>query len=546
MTNNIMSSAEEKSIANAPKNKKISFFSAMVIVIGSSVGAGIFLKSQAVLSGSWESLGLAIFAWLIAGFAVIAMALALVEVASANVNNNLSLIGWCKQFNGRTIYKASKNFMFYVYLPLTYFFMPLYVLIQLSDGIGTFIHYDQFTAAAKSGHGDDFQYSFNFGTHNDALIWTVLGLIISVYFILFSGFSSKIGNIQNLGITFIKFIPLVIAGVIGFIYIGTGGDKSNIHGGIPKHDPVTPASPISSFSPMFGMSLAISGIFFAYDGFYVTTGLQTEMKEPKKTPMALLFGLIIVTVIYLIIAISMSLNGTGSFSGFGIWLAQKNALWVFGIINIFIAVGVLGIINGFAMWAPRFTEDLISENEVPFSNRFKDKLNPTHPKIGIMYSLILTIPIVVLFSIIGTFAYIPSSFYSQYGTGMDRLMSFADLIANWTSLFAFSFITLAIFGCLKNRKTKTINTDQKKYFVPMAISAIIIVGFIFLIQILVPFIDFFMGLAPGNNGVSKDEMIGRGALVLVFLLYSGVCFFPTIIEDIYINRKNKLINQKLN
>ena len=30
----------------------------------------------------------------------------------------------------------------------------------------------------------------------------------------------------------------------------------------------------------------------------VTAGLQTEMKEPKKTPKAILFGLIIVTVIY--------------------------------------------------------------------------------------------------------------------------------------------------------------------------------------------------------------------------------------------------------
>ena len=32
--------------------------------------------------------------------------------------------------------------MFYIYLPLTYFFMPLYVIMSLQDGLGALINSD--------------------------------------------------------------------------------------------------------------------------------------------------------------------------------------------------------------------------------------------------------------------------------------------------------------------------------------------------------------------------------------------------------------------
>ncbi|MEF9984949.1 MAG: APC family permease, partial [Malacoplasma sp.] len=382
---------EEKSLAAAPTSKKIGFFSAMLIVMGSSIGAGIFFKSKAVIDGAHGNLILAIAAWLISAFAVIAMALALIEIASAR-NDNLSLIGWCKTFNSRIIYKASRNFMFYIYLPLTYFFMPLYVIMSLQDGI---------SALAPSG-------SSAFGTDADWVIWTIISLLISTYFIVMSGMSSRVGNIQNLIITAIKFVPLVVAACIGFVYVGIEGVKAGtiITDGFIKPD-ATALPSFSSLSPGLGMFIAIAGIFFAYDGFYVTAGIQTEMKEPKKTPWAILAGLAAVTIIYLVIAISMSLNGNGSFFGFGEWLDGKGLSWLFGLVNILIAIGVLGIINGFAMWAPRFIEDLIRERELPFSEKYINKLSDgKKPMVGIAYSAVLTYPIVILFTIIGALAYI--------------------------------------------------------------------------------------------------------------------------------------------
>ncbi|MGL5204899.1 MAG: amino acid permease, partial [Metamycoplasmataceae bacterium] len=298
----------------------------------------------------------------------------------------------------------------------------------------------------------------------------------------------------------------------------------------------TDTNSLSAMTPGFGMFIAIAGIFFAYDGFYVTSGLNSEMAEPKKTPMAILFGLSLVTIIYLTIAISMSLNGDGSFFGFGQWLSDNGNGWIFGVVNILIGIGILGIINGFAMWAPRFIENLIQEGELPFSSRFKNQLNSDRPKIGILYSLVSSIPIILIFIIIGVFAYIPGGYADiGYGTGMESLYNFADLMANWTSLFAFGFIVAAIYGCLRNRKTKRIATDQKKYFKPMAISAIIIMSVSLFVSVFAPIFDLMAIYYIPD--LTNEEIIGRVMLVIVLFLFIGITFLPTTIED-YIRKRN--------
>ena len=405
---------KKEGISQASKSKKISFFSAILVVMGSSIGAGIFFKSKSVLDNSQNSLILAIFCWIIAAFSVIAMALALIEI--------------------------SKNFMFYIYLPLTYFFMPLYVIMSLQDGIGALVNADM--------------SPYNFGTPVDWLIWTIISIAISVYFIYVSGISSKVGNIQNKIVTYIKFLPLAFVAIMGFVLVGmNAGGWSKVSIGVQKPSAdLAAGGSLSSFAPGLGMFLAISAIFFAYDGFYVAAGIQSEMEEPKKTPMAILLGLVFTTVIYLIIAISMSING-GSFSDMLDYmetLMPNVGHVLFGIVNIMIAIGVLGIINGFAMWAPRFTEDLIKEGELPFSIKYKDKLNENKPKIGIMYSFVITIPIVIVFTLIGALAYI-DNYGTSYGSGMGKLYTFADLMGTWTALFTFGFIEkLKKFKQIKN------------------------------------------------------------------------------------------------
>lgn len=535
-------------IAKASKQKKVSFFSAIFIVMGSSIGAGIFFKSKGVLDLSQSSIILAIFCWIIAAMSVIAMALALLEIASVR-NDNLSFLGWTKIFNSRTTFKASKNFMFYIYMPLTFFFMPMYVLQSLQDGIGALVNEDAST--------------FTLGTSVDWIIWAVIALMISLYFIVSAGISSRIGNIQNKIVMYIKFFPLIFVALTGFILVGlnAGGINEVSVGVVKPNSVITIASgaALQEFAPGLGLFLGISAIFFAYDGFYVVAGIQTEMKKPKKTPIAILLGLAATTAVYLIIAISMSINGGSFFGMLDFMMAQWGTTGriLFGVVNIMISIGVLGIINGFALWAPRFTEDLIKEGELPLSLKYKNNLSDTRPKIGIKYVLISTIPVFVTFTILGALAYIPNSDYNTYGSGMASLYNFADLMSTWTSVFAFGFIAVSIYGAYKNRKTKKIATIEKKYFKVAAIISILIVGLSIATSILMPIIDLFLvtqisdeAIAFRNLTLESDLtystiIISRIMVVITLLIFSVLTYGITILED-FLNIKKHGSIEKYN
>lgn len=399
-----------------------------------------------------------LFIWLIAAFGVIAMALALVEITSAR-NDNLSVIGWCQTFTTRYIYKMCKNYMFYIYLPKTYFYIPLYVIMSIQNSI-------------KGFNGPDANATL--GGNLDWLIAMFLCLAMSVYFIIFAGLSSKIGNVQNWIITSVKFIPLVFAAVIGFVIIGMGHGKNSIEnipspslGFDPKNFSIDP-NWFALMSPGIGLFISIGAIFFAYDSFYVTAGLQNEMKEPKKTPMATLIGLILVTIIYVLIAISMSIANQIDGSPYGLesWLMKytsiNNCDWLYGLFQLLIAIGVIGIINGFAMWAPRYTEDLMRNGEIPFSYKYANYLNPHKPVVGVIYNLIISIIVIVVFSLIGGLGYVDTMNLTKnnYGQGMASMYSFCDLIGNWNATIAFTFIVSAIIVVLLIEKL--INLKQNK------------------------------------------------------------------------------------
>lgn len=566
---------QENSIANAPTKKKIGFFSAMMVAVGSCVGSGIFFKAGSVLENSQGSIVFAMFCWIFAAFAVICMALALIEIASAR-NDNLSMIGWCKTFNSRIIYKACKNFMFYVYLPLNYFVMPLYVIMAFQDGVASI-----YAQKGEIYHG--------FGTGADWAIMMVITLAMSIYFILVCGVSSKVGNIQNWIITSVKFIPLVFAAIIGFVIVGMNHHIAGDYAAGFKPQVSSDASDIYSFAsltPGFGLFIAAGAIFFAYDGFYAAAGLQSEMKEPKKTPTAILIGLILVTVIYLIIAISMSLGSMhGNPQGLVFWFAQHKILPLFATFQILIGIGILGVINGFALWAPRFTEDLIREGELPYSVKAaRFMVDKKIPWMGIVYNLIISLPIVVIFCIIGGLGYVngydangivfssiqnlatatgkttndietifnahvahypngdngqPLTFINKdnnivyyYGAGVGALYTFCDVMANWTALFAFLFIVLAIAGGLRNRKTNKIKTEKSKLFVPFAILTVLTMSLPIFFTIFQPIADlFFLFRIPDLGGANQQILISRIMGVVVMGIYFALMFLPIVIED---------------
>ncbi len=547
----------DSNFANAPIKKKIGFFSAMLVVVGSCIGSGIFFKAKNVLVGSQNSIILAMVCWIFVAFATLCMALALIEIVSAR-NDNLSLIGWCKTFNNRLIYKFSKNYMFYLYTPIKGFFLPLYMVMSMQDAV----------AAIYISKG--MQYS-GFGTSADWTIIMVIAICISLYFTLTCGYSIKIGNAQNWVITSVKFIPLALAAVVGFVIFGMSHglpEGSQFAPGFSQWDP-SAMSPEQFYTfkilPGLGFFIAASGILYAYDGFYGAAGIKTEMKEPNKAPMAIVMGLVVTTIIYLIIAISMSLGSTaGNPQGLVHFFAKKNIIWLFAVFQIFIGIGIMGVTNGYNMFATRFVEDLVRDGELPFSKTGAKYLAKGNRFVGAIYCLAITIPIIVLFSIIGSF-YINTTdagngvlfskldslqgapiysavqglvspdgaIYYTYGTGVGKLYTFCDMVSNWSALFIFLFITLALIGGLKNRKTNQVKVNQFKFFIPMSLIATICISIPIIFTIIEPFVNLiFLAKIPTNtNGYVDSVLVPRIMALVMLLFYLAFATLPTIIED---------------
>ena len=114
------------------KLKQISYLSALTIIIGSTVGAGIFFKNKELFGQAQGNLYLVIASWCISGIAMIALGITLIELTSASKTNRGSL-EWFKNFLPNWISTSCKKYMQIIFGPITMFTMTVYVVKTLQD-----------------------------------------------------------------------------------------------------------------------------------------------------------------------------------------------------------------------------------------------------------------------------------------------------------------------------------------------------------------------------------------------------------------------------
>lgn len=491
--------SKNQPISQMSNKKKIGFLSAIMFVIGSSIGAGIFLKNGEVMTNTHYSIVLSLFAWLFAFIGIFAMALALIEiVSSSKVDNREGIVGWVKTFNNKYLYIGCRNFMAYVYTPINAFAMPYYAVQQFCDGIGLQIN------------------------------WYAIALIafgIMLYFLITTVLSSKLANIQNWVTLVIKFIPLVIAALLGFIWLGT--HPGQIGGNNVWANPdVTDKKDLylNNLYPVLGIFMSIPSVLFVVDGFYSSTAIQSSMKEPKKMSKAILLGLFSVLAIDILIAISLMFGpakggGIGSFSG---WLPP----WFYKSIQILITIGIFGVINGICAYTAKMYEQMVEDKSIVFINLTNKWFKNNDRKTTIFYVLIINIFASILAAVIGCF-FMNTSLYSYDSKTTNALYSFVDLTANWTSLFAFLIISIAIIGGLINRKTKKVNVVHSKTFVPAAIITIVIMFISLIMEIIKSVGNLYLAIDWYRLIPHPEErLVGSVLMLLTMIIFVGVLFAP--------------------
>ena len=59
------------------------------------------------------------------------MALSISEISSTTKNSNLGMVSLAKTFTNNFLYKMSVYFMAFIYLPINFFVMQYYVIMQI-------------------------------------------------------------------------------------------------------------------------------------------------------------------------------------------------------------------------------------------------------------------------------------------------------------------------------------------------------------------------------------------------------------------------------
>ncbi len=323
--------------------RELNFFSAFCLVAGSVIGSGVFIVGSEIATQLHDPFW-ALSVWMFAGFLTLIGGLLLAELGCA-------------------LPKAGGQ---YVYLrelihPLVGFLYGWTLLLVVQTG----------SIAALSLAFAKFMARVIPIPDSELKFWAT-GAILS--FTAFNALGIKKGAGLLDFLTSLKLLVLAGISLIGLSLLFGGTQTVSL-----------PTEPLNLSS--FGVALIAA--FWAYDGWNNVTFTAGEIKNPKKNlPLALGFGLLAVTGLYLLVnytyylLLDSSAIANSTFVGAdaaGAWggpLAVKIIPWI-------VAVSTLGCMNAMILAGPRIPYAMALDGSLP---RILCRLNPkTHSPNVAMY-----------------------------------------------------------------------------------------------------------------------------------------------------------------
>ena len=337
--------------------KEIGFFGAFSTVVGVVIGSGVFFKA-AVIYKTTGSVSLGLLAWVLAGIISICAGLTTAELA-ASMPETGGMIIWVERAYGKTV---------------SY-------LLGWAQAV---IYYPASIAAAAAIFATQFLNLFQIDKKYSIFIGACAATTVAGLNLLGSKASGRIQTIA----TICKLIPIISIIIFGLL-------QPN-----PTTIMLFPSSTSNTTvesSALAALGAAMLAAMYGYDGWSNVGTIAGEMKNPKKDlPRAILYGLLVITTIYLLINVSYLLTmpmeqiaGNGN-------VPNDVATKLFGpnggkIITIGIMISVYGTMNGFTMTAIRVPYAMAMKDQSPFK-RFWTKLNRfSIPYYSAFVTLILTI-----------------------------------------------------------------------------------------------------------------------------------------------------------
>ncbi len=309
--------------------KNLGVWTAMSLVVGCVIGAGVFFKPYAIYQATGGAPGMGLLAWIIGGLASIFAALTFAEVAILLPRTG-GMVAYLEECYGEKV-----GF--------------------LAGWMQTVIFYPAFLAG----------YGVTVGRELSALVGVPslalpIGMILIFGLVALNALGSKTsGGIQVVS-TVCKLIPLVLIIVCGFI-MGQG------------NNPIVTPVVGENVSAGAALGSTLLAVLFAFEGWTNVGAIAGEMKNPgKDLPKAIIGGVSIIMAVYLVINVAylwvlpadvmMNLESP----------AAAVAMELFGpvggtIIQVGIIISVIGAGNGFLMSGSRVAYGLAQMRALPGS-----------------------------------------------------------------------------------------------------------------------------------------------------------------------------------
>jgi len=246
------------------------------MVIGTTLGCGVFIKANSVLNASGGNLTISLLAWLIGGIIMVASGFCFAVYASK-----------IEKFNGCIDYveHASNKHVGYYF---GYFLGMIYFPIVGSHVSIIGGHY-----LVRCFTDDPNLYNY---TSYPVII---VALLLIIIFFLTNYLAPKISSKYQVSVLFVKLAPIVFVSIIGIFAPYINSSCPGIIGAF-KEKATTQTGVIS-----FGEAIKITA--FAYDGWIAATALNAEMKDSKRNlPKAIIGGTIALVIFYIIYFIGLS------------------------------------------------------------------------------------------------------------------------------------------------------------------------------------------------------------------------------------------------
>ncbi|MCI0448240.1 MAG: amino acid permease [Chlorobi bacterium] len=270
--------------------QRLGLFTAVTVVVGSMIGSGIFKKST-VMSAELGAPGILLAIWLIAGLVSLIGALTNAEVA-----------GILPRAGGQYVYfrEMYGRFFAYLYGWSTFSVIQTASIAAIAYVFSGYLEYF-FPAPHLSPDWEAWGFSIKWGEQVllDCYPLKDIGLkMMTIILIMFLSTVNYFGVVFG-GIVQGSFTVLKNAAIAFIVIIALASGVGSAENFSPF---INSSFDFPSGSLLGAVILALSGAFWAYDGWNNITYLGAEVKEPQRNiPKAMMFGMGFVIVVYMLI-----------------------------------------------------------------------------------------------------------------------------------------------------------------------------------------------------------------------------------------------------